>query len=105
MSFDSKRAFREELFVENDATVTLIKKTNLNKKSPITTVITIKAETLKEQQVSADKFYISDSKVITVNGKQYLVGFATDNAKPAVSMGGAKDKSYFIYNISDQKSN
>jgi len=31
------------------------------------------------------------------------LGFATDNAKPAVSMGGAKDKSFFIYNLSDKK--
>jgi len=103
LSFDSKRSSHETLFVENDETVTLIKKTNLNKKSPITTVITIKGQILKEQQVSADNFYISDCKVITVNAKQYLVGFATDNAKPAVSMGGAKDKSYFIYNISENK--
>lgn len=103
LSFDSKRAFRETLFVENDGTVNIIKKTNTGKKHPITTIITIKGDNIKEQQASAEGFYISDSKVFTFNDSQYLFGFATDNAKPAVSMGGAKDNSFFIYNISEGK--
>jgi len=57
---------------------------------------------LRMHQVSAEKFYISDNRVITIDGKQYLLGFATDNAKPAASIGGAKDKSVFIYNLSDK---
>ncbi|WP_299225153.1 hypothetical protein [uncultured Psychroserpens sp.] len=103
LSFDSKRANSETLFVENDAVVTIVKKTNLSKKEPITIVITIKGDEVSEQQVSSNEFYISDSKVITVNNKQYLLGFATDNAKPTVSVGGAKDNSFFVYNISEQK--
>ena len=103
LSFDNDRAPREELFVENDATISIVKKTNIFKKEPITSVITIKGEKLTEKQVSAEKFYISDNKIVTINGKQYLLGFATDNAKPSVSMGGAKDKSFFIYSISEEK--
>lgn len=103
LSFDSERAYREELFIENDATINIIKKTNIFKKEPITSVITINGDNILEQKISADKFYISDNKVITINNKQYLLGFATDNAKPAVSVGGTKDKSFFIYNLSDKK--
>ncbi|WP_152604800.1 hypothetical protein [Psychroserpens jangbogonensis] len=103
LSFDSKRAFRETLFVESDGTVNIIKKTNTGKKHPITTVITVTGNNINEQQVSTEGFYISDSKVITFNDSQYLIGFATDNAKPAISMGGAKDSSFFIYNISEGK--
>lgn len=103
LSFDSKRAYNEEFFVENDATVTLVKKTNIFKKEPITTVVTLKEGNVVEQKVSTEGFYISDNKVVSISGKQYLLGFATDNAKPTVSMGGAKDKSFFIYNITDKK--
>ena len=103
LSFDSNRANRETFFVENDGTITLIKKTDVFKKEPVTTAITIKGDQLTAQTISANKFYISDNKVITINNKQYLLGFATDNAKPTVSMGGAKDKSFFIYNLSDKK--
>ncbi|WGD35242.1 hypothetical protein [Olleya sp. YS] len=103
LSFDSERAYREELFVGNDATVTIVKKTDIFKKEPITSAITITGDAISEQQVSANEFYISDNRVVTIKGKQYLLGFATDNAKPTVSMGGAKDKSFFIYNITDQK--
>ncbi|WP_397363535.1 hypothetical protein [Olleya sp. R77988] len=103
LSFDSKRAYNEEMFVENDATVNIIKKTNIFSKSPITSILTIKEGQLSVQTASAEEFYISDNRVITIDAKQYLVGFATNNAKPAVSMGGAKDKSVFIYNITDQK--
>ena len=102
LSFKSKRAYNEELFVENDATVTIVKKTDIFKKEPVTTILTMKDDNLIEQQVSSEKFYISDNRVITINNNQYLLGFATDNAKPAVSMGGAKDKSFFIYNISEK---
>ncbi len=103
LSFESERAYRETLFVENDGTVNVIKKADISKKRPITSIISIKGDDIKEQQVSADGFYISDSKVITFNDSQYLLGFATDNAKPAVSIGGAKDNSFFIYNITEGK--
>ncbi|RAJ13517.1 hypothetical protein [Olleya aquimaris] len=103
LSFDSERAYREKLYVDNDATVTIVKKTDIFKKEPVTSVITIKGDEITQQQVSANQFYISDNRVVTIKDKQYLLGFATDNAKPAVSMGGAKDKSFFIYNITDQK--
>jgi len=103
LSFESKRAYRESLFVENDGAVNIIKKTNIGKKHPITTIISVKENDVKEQQISSEGFYISDSKVISYNGSQYLIGFATDNAKPVVSMGGAKDSSFFIYNISEGK--
>ena len=101
LSFESDRAYNESLFVENDATVNIIKKTDTSKKHPITTIITVKGNDVKEQQVSTEGFYISDSKVISYNDSQFLVGFATDNAKPTVSVGGAKDDSFFIYNISE----
>lgn len=103
LSFDSARAYNETLFVENDGTVNIIKKTETGKKHPITTIITVNGNDIKEQQASAEGFYISDNKVITLNDSQYLIGFATDNAKPVVSMGGAKDNSFFIYNISESK--
>ncbi len=102
LSFDSKRANNETLFVANDATINVIKKTNLKKKEPVTSIITLKAGQLTEQQLSSKGFYISDSKVVTIGGEQYVLGFATDNAKPAISVGGAKDNSYFIYNITDE---
>ncbi len=103
LSFDSSRTYREELFVENDRTVTIVKKTNVFKKEPITSLITLKNSGIEGQIVSGKGFYVSDNKVISLNGKQYLVGFATDNAKPTISMGGAKDKSFFIYGISEKK--
>jgi hypothetical protein len=103
LSFESDRAYNETLYVENDGTVTIIKKTDILKKHPITTSITVKENVVKEQQISAEGFYISDSRVITFNNAQYLIGFATDNAKPAISVGGAKDNSFFIYNISEAK--
>ena len=103
LSFESKRAYTETLFVENNAQVNIIKKTNLSKKEPITTLITVNEDELVERQVSSSGFYISDTKVISINGMTYMLGFATDNAKPAVSVGGAKDNSFFIYNISEHK--
>ncbi len=103
LSFESDRAYNETLFVEHDNIVTIIKKTDTSKKNPITTIITINGNDVKEQQASAEGFYISDSKVITFNNSQYLIGFATDNAKPAISVGGAKDSSFFIYNITEGK--
>ncbi|MEM9678823.1 MAG: hypothetical protein AAF901_00750, partial [Bacteroidota bacterium] len=103
LSFESERAYTETLFVENDAKVNIVKKIGLHKKEPKTTLITINGEDKTEQQISADGFYISDTEVVSINGKHYLLGFATDNAKPVVSMGGAKDNSYFLYDISDQK--
>ena len=99
---ESERAYRETLFVENDGTISIVKKTDVSKKEPITTVITIQDNALTEQQVSSDGFYISDSKVVTIGVKQYLFGFATDNAKPVISMGGAKDNSFFVYDIKNQ---
>ena len=90
LSFDSSRTYREELFVENDRTVTIVKKTNVFKKEPITSLITLKNSGIEGQIVSGKGFYVSDNKVISLNGKQYLVGFATDNAKPTISMGGAR---------------
>lgn len=103
LSFDSERAYNETLFVENDRTINIIKKTDISKKHPITAIITLKGNDVKEQQASAEDFYISDNRVITYNDSQYLIGFATDNAKPTVSVGGAKDNSFFIYNISKGK--
>jgi hypothetical protein len=103
LSFDSERAYNEMLFVQNDGTVNIIKKTDTSKKDPITTIITVKEGFVNEQKVSSEGFYISDSKVITYNNVHYLFGFATDNAKPAISVGGAKDNSFFIYNISEGK--
>jgi len=103
LTFESKRAYRESLFVENDGKVNIIKKTNIGKKHPVTTIISVFEDGIKEQQVSSDGFYISDNRVITLNNSQYLMGFATDNAKPVISMGGAKDNSFFIYNISEGK--
>lgn len=103
LSFESDRAYDETLFVENDGTVNIVKKTDTSKKHPITTIITVKDAEINAQQVSAEGFYISDSKVITFNDSKYLIGFATDNAKPVVSMGGAKDSGFFIYNISERK--
>lgn len=103
LSFDSERAYNETLFVDNNGVVNIIKKTDTSKKHPITTIITVNGDDVKEQQASTEGFYISDSKVIGFNGSQYLLGFATDNAKPVVSMGGAKDNSFFIYNISEEK--
>ena len=103
LSFESERSYNETLFVENDGTVTIVKKTDTSKKHPVTTLITVKENSLKEQQVSAEGFYISDSKVMTFNNSKYLIGFATDNAKPAISVGGAKDNSFFVYNISEGK--
>ncbi|WP_431136235.1 hypothetical protein [Psychroserpens mesophilus] len=103
LPFDSERAYNETLYIENDRTVTLVKKTDTSKKHPITTILTFKDDNIKEQQASSEGFYISDSKVITFNDSQYLIGFATDNAKPAISVGGAKDNGFFIYNISEEK--
>ena len=103
LSFESKRAYKESLFVEKDGTVNIIKKTNTGKKHPITSIITVNGSEIKEQQMSSEGFYISDCKVITFNDAQYVLGFATDNAKPVVSMGGAKDSSFFIYNVSEGK--
>lgn len=103
LSFDSERAYNETLFVQNDGSVNIIKKTDTSKKDPITTIISVKQGDLNEQKVSAEGFYISDSKVITYNNVHYLFGFATDNAKPAISVGGAKDNSFFVYNISEGK--
>ncbi|MCB0382522.1 MAG: hypothetical protein KDD05_04270 [Psychroserpens sp.] len=103
LTFESDRAYNETLFVENERNVIIVKKTDTSKKHPITTVISVNADEIKEQQVSTEGFYISDSKVITFNNSLYLIGFATDNAKPAISVGGAKDNSFFIYNISEGK--
>lgn len=103
LSFDSERAYNETLFVENDGTVNIIKKTDTTKKHPITTIITVKGNEFKEQQASTEGFYISDCRVITFNDSQYVLGFSTDNAKPTVSVGGAKDNGFFIYNISEGK--
>lgn len=102
LSFKSKRVYHETLFVDNAGAVSIVKKTDITKKRPITTVISIKQGKVKEQKVSAEKFYVSGHKVITINEKQYLFGFATNNAKPAVTVGGAKDNMFFMYNISDE---
>ncbi|WCO01023.1 hypothetical protein [Psychroserpens ponticola] len=101
LSFGSERAYKETLFVENDGIVNIIKKEDTSKKHPITSIITIKGNDVNEQKVSTEGFYISDCKVIAYNNSHYILGFATDNAKPVVSMGGAKDNSFFIYNISE----
>lgn len=103
LSFESERAYHENLFIQNDGTVIIIKKTDLGKKDPNTSILKIKDNDLTENQLSGDDFYISDSQVVTINKLHYLVGFATDNAKPTVSIGGYKDTSFFIYNISDNK--
>ncbi|MGB6269538.1 MAG: hypothetical protein WBF67_11075 [Olleya sp.] len=103
LSFDSERAYNETLFVDNNRTVNIVKKTNIFSKNPITTVLTISDDNLIQQTIAAEEFYVSDNRIITINNKQYLIGFATNNAKPTVSMGGAKDKSVFIYNLTDQK--
>jgi len=101
LSFDSKRAYNETVFVDNNGVVSIVKKTDISKKRPITTVITIEKDNVKEQQISSEGFYISDTKIISHKGKHYMIGFATDNAKPGISVGGAKDRSFFIYNLTD----
>lgn len=103
LSFDSERAYNESLFVQDDGTIIIIKKTDLSKNNPNTTLIKIEDGNLVESQLSLEEFYISGNQVITVNNKHFLIGFATDNAKPTVSIGGYKDTSFFIYNISDNK--
>lgn len=103
LSFDSERAYNETLFVDNYGTINIVKKNNTSKKQPITTIVTINENKIKEKQASSEGFYISDHRVITKNESQYLIGFATDNAKPAISVGGAKDSGFFIFNISEGK--
>lgn len=103
LNFESERAYQEQFYVTNDKTIQIVKHTDIFKKDPITSVITISGSELKAQQVSASEFYISESKVITVDNKNYLIGFATDNVKPGVSVGGKKDKSFFIYDITNGK--
>lgn len=103
LTFDSERAYHESVFVSNDGVVSIIKKTNIAKKHPITTLIVIADDKVKETQISSEGFYISDFRVITVSDKDYLIGFATDNAKPGISVGGAKDNSFFLYSISERE--
>ena len=102
LSFDSKRAYTERIFVNDLGEVFIVKHTDISKKNPITSVITI-GKSIDEQTISSDKFYTSDSKVITIDNVNYLIGFATDNAKPSISMGGKKDKSFFIHDLTNKK--
>ncbi|MDA9339415.1 hypothetical protein N9Q68_00420 [Polaribacter sp.] len=103
LSFKSEKAYRENIFVSNEGITNIVKSTNFFKKNPVTSVITITSSTIEEETISSKGFYVSDSRVVTIKNKQYLIGFATNNWKPTISIGGRKDKSYFIYNISDRK--
>ena len=103
LSYESERAYNESLFVQNDGTVIIVKKTDLSKKNPNTTILKITDGVLLENQLSSEDFYISDIQTITVDNTHYIIGFATNNAKPVVSMGGYKDTSFFLYNITDYK--
>lgn len=103
LDFESERAYQEQFYLTNNKTIQIVKHTDIFKKDPITSVITILGSDLKVQQVSASEFYISDSKVITIDNTNYLIGFATDNVKPGVSVGGKKDKSFFLYDITNAK--
>ena len=101
LNFESERAYKEQLYITNDKTIHIVKHTDIFKKEPKTTVITINGTDINTQQVSSPEFYISDSKVITVANTNYLIGFATDNVKPGISVGGKKDKSFFLYDITN----
>ena len=103
LNFESERAYQEQFYVTNNKTIQIVKHTDIFKKDPITSVISISGSDLKVQQVSAAEFYISDSKVITADNTNYLIGFATDNVKPGISVGGKKDKSFFLYDITNEK--
>lgn len=103
LDFDSEKVYHEALFISNSGVISIVKKTDVKKKNPITTVLTIRDKQIEKQQISKKEFYISDNKVITVNDKQYLVGFSTNNAKPIASFGGPKEKGFFIFNITEKK--
>lgn len=102
LRFKSEKAYREKVYLSNDGTLNIVKTTDFFKKNPVTSVITLTADAAVEETVSRKDFYVSDSRVISMKGKYYLVGFATNNWKPTVAIGGRKDKSYFIYNITDK---
>lgn len=103
LSFDSERSYQETIFVNDTGIVNIVKHSDVLKKDPVTSIITINNGMVIEQTVSKKDFYITDSKVISYNTINYLIGFATDNAKPAISIGGKKDKTFFIYDIENKK--
>jgi len=103
LRFKSEKAYREKVYLSNEGTLNIVKTTDFFKKNPVTSVITLTSNAAVAVTVSEKGFYVSDARVISMKGKHYLIGFATNNWKPTVSIGGRKEKRYFMYNITDKQ--
>lgn len=106
LSFDSERAYDENVFVNNAGEVSVSKVTDFYKKTRTTHLLKCNGDFVETTPLSADGFQPMQMKLIEVNGKSMLTGFFWNGSKGVVKINskeGNDNDGAFLYDLAENK--
>ncbi len=100
--YDSKRSYREDVFVQNSGVVVVNKTSNAYKKTRKSELLTFNGSTVDTQEFSSPGFMPMGMELVDVNGKSMLAGFFWNGKKSVIrinSKEGNDNDGAFLFDL------
>ncbi|OUR97685.1 hypothetical protein A9Q86_15850 [Flavobacteriales bacterium 33_180_T64] len=103
LNYDSKRAYQENIFVQNSGEVVMNKISNAYKKTRLSQLLTFNGNSVETQSFSSPGFLPMEMKLINVHGKSMFTGFFWNGKSSVIKINSKEGKNNdgaFLYDLS-----